>query len=83
MGRVEKKTFVPKDQGVVCALIFPLDVKYSRRSVYYSKNFVGRIVQGETRPAMVPTGGSGEGLTKLAPNPRVDADYIRYFAAPC
>ena len=31
MGRVEKKTFVTKDQGVVCAFICPLAVKHRRR----------------------------------------------------
>jgi hypothetical protein len=34
---VEKKTLVPKDQGVVCAPIFPLDVTHRRRSFYYGK----------------------------------------------
>jgi hypothetical protein len=38
MGRMESTTIVTKDQGVVCALIFPLDVKHRRRSFYYIKS---------------------------------------------
>ena len=38
MGRVEKKTLVAQDQGVVCEFIRPMVVTYRRRSVYYSKS---------------------------------------------
>src|SRR5208283_3687098 len=37
MGRVEKQTLVPKDQGVVCALIFHVDVKHCEEWFITSK----------------------------------------------